>query len=298
MVGYPIDKLEFVGGSIVENKIYYFTGTGNSLRAAIKIGKHIKNCTLISMKSNPDDHSAEYCDVVGFIFPVYHWTMPDPAVEFVEKLKINPKAYVFCVAMPSIICGEACEKLEQILKSKGINLSYGTKINNVANYVTVYPPMPSPKIVIPRTEKQLEKIGKEISNRTTRKIPRANAMIRIKIASMRKYKGIQNVADYGFKISKSCISCGVCSRVCPVNNIELINGNPHFKHKCAQCMACVSYCPKNAIGYKLTDKDLEKMNINQNDFKIAKVMGIPKGRKPYHHPNVSASDMSKDIIDI
>ena len=63
-------------------------------------------------------------------------------------------------------------------------------------------------------------------------------------------------------------------------------------------MACVSYCPQNAIGYKLTDKDFEKMNADPNDFKIAKIMGIPKGRKPYHHPNVSASDMSKDIINI
>ena len=179
----------------MKNKIYYFTGTGNSLRAAIKIGKYIKNCTLISMKSNPDDNSAEQCDVVGFIFPVYHWTMPEPAVEFVEKLKINPKAYVFCVAMPSIICGEACEKLEQILNNKGINISYGTKINNVANYVIVYPPMPSQRIVIPRTEKRLEKIGKEISQRTFRKIPRANAIIRIKIASMRKYKDLDSLVS-------------------------------------------------------------------------------------------------------
>ncbi len=282
----------------MKNKIYYFTGTGNSLRAAIKIGKYIKNCTLISMKSNPDDNSAEQCDVVGFIFPVYHWTMPEPAVEFVEKLKINPKAYVFCVAMPSIICGEACEKLEQILNNKGINISYGTKINNVANYVIVYPPMPSQRIVIPRTEKRLEKIGKEISQRTFRKIPRANAIIRIKIASMRKYKDVQKVADYGFKINESCISCGVCLKVCPVDNIELINGKPHFKHKCAQCMACVSYCPQSAIGYKLTDEDFERMNVNPKDFKISKIMGLPKGRKPYHHPKVSAADISKYIIDI
>jgi hypothetical protein len=31
--------MKLVWQGIVENKIYYFTGTGNSLRAAVKIGK-------------------------------------------------------------------------------------------------------------------------------------------------------------------------------------------------------------------------------------------------------------------
>ena len=96
-------------------RIYYFTGTGNSMRAARVIAQRLGDTEIVSMRVDPKDYPAKDCEIVGFIFPVYHWTMPAPAVSFVEKLKINPNAYVFAVAMPSFICGIACERLAEIL---------------------------------------------------------------------------------------------------------------------------------------------------------------------------------------
>lgn len=282
----------------MKNRIYYFTGTGNSMRAAQKIGRLLENCEIVSMKSDPDESPAEDCEIVGFIFPVYHWTMPEPAVRFVEKLKINPQAYIFCVAMPSFICGEACEKLERVLAEKGIKIDYGTKVYNVANYTIVYPPLPSPKLVIPKTERKLDRIAEEISLRKKRSIPRSNAAVRLKIKGMAKYKAVVSKADYGFKIRKYCVGCGLCSKVCPTGNIVIKGGRPHFKHNCAQCMACVSYCPKGAIGYKLTDQNFKEMKINPSDFQIAKIMGLPKSRKPYHHPYISAADLMKNKTEL
>ncbi len=72
--------------------IYYFTGTGNSMRAAKVIAEKLGDTEIISMRLNPREVSAEQADVIGFVFPVYHWTMPAPAVRFVEQLKINPGA--------------------------------------------------------------------------------------------------------------------------------------------------------------------------------------------------------------
>lgn len=282
----------------MKNRIYYFTGTGNSMRAAQKIGSRLGNCEIVSMKGNPDENPAEDCEVVGFIFPVYHWTMPETAAEFVKKLKINPQAYIFCVAMPSFVCGEACEALERILAEKGIKIDYGTKIYNVANYAIVYPPLPSPKVVIPKTERKLDKIAEEITLRKKQSIPHSNPVVRLKIKGMAKYKAVVKKADYGFKIKNDCVGCGLCSKVCPTGNIVIKDGRPHFSHNCAQCMACVSYCPKRAIGYKLTDRDFEKMEVDPSDFRIAKIMGLPKNRKPYHHPNISATDLMKNKAEL
>ncbi|HOO79331.1 MAG TPA: EFR1 family ferrodoxin [Lachnospiraceae bacterium] len=275
--------------------IYYFTGTGNSLRAAKKIAERLGDTELISMRNPPEEVSAKEYDVIGFIYPVYHWTMPEPVVQFVEKLSMNKNAYVFVVTMPSFVNGHASEKLEEILKKKEIMISYGAKVNGVANYVIVYSPMPSPKWVVPRTERKISKIAEEIANRKVKKIPRASAYIRKKYPKvMPSYKVLQVYADIPFTVSKACISCGLCSRVCPVENISIVDGKPTFLHHCAQCMACVCYCPKRAIGYKISKEDMEQLNDIAENVSVIKLMGLPDKRTLYHNPYITAADLTKN----
>lgn len=279
--------------------IYYFTGTGNSMRASIKIAQRLGDTNLISMRNDPAKVPAVDCDMIGFVFPVYHWTMPEPAVRFVEKLEINPKAYIFVIAMPSFILGEACERLERILAAKGARLAYGEKVNSVANYVLVYPPMPSPKFVIPRTEKKLNRIAEDIVNRWSREIPRESTLIRaIHQKIMAPYKELQQYADLPFTVSNDCIGCGLCSKVCPVRNIVLTEGRPEFLHHCAQCMACVAFCPKRAIGYDIKKTELEKHAMELKNAPIVKLMGFPAGRKRYHNPYITALDITKNQMKV
>lgn len=118
--------------------------------------------------------------IIGFVFPVYQWTMLEPAVQFVEKLEINPNAYFFAVAMPSLVIGYACEKLEDILVKKGAKLSYGAKVNCVANYAIVYPPMPPPKMVVPKIERALDAIAQDIKNAKHKDYLKCSAFIKRK----------------------------------------------------------------------------------------------------------------------
>ena len=46
-----------------------------------------------------------------------------------------------------------------------------------------------------------------------------------------------------------CIGCGKCEKLCPMNNITLPNDRPVWGDNCTQCMACICYCPKEAIEY-------------------------------------------------
>lgn len=277
--------------------IYYFTGTGNSLRAAERIAEHIGDTELISMRNKPEEVSAAECDVIGFVYPVYHWTMPEPVVNFVEKLQVNKNAYIFVIAMPSFVMGYACELLEQMMQEKGAAVAYGAKVNGVANYAIVYPPMPSPKRVVPKTERKLTKIADDIAQMKHCKIPKANTIVRKKYPKMMpKYKALQAYADYPFTISDTCVGCGLCAKVCPCSNIVIQDKKPVFQHHCANCMACVCYCPNRAIGYSISENDLKQLSELPEKVSIVKKMCLPAKRKLYHNPYITAKDLMKNRI--
>ena len=52
-----------------------------------------------------------------------------------------------------------------------------------------------------------------------------------------------------FRATDACIGCGKCMELCPLNNIRLENGKPVWGKNCTHCMACICYCPKEAIEY-------------------------------------------------
>lgn len=267
------------------------------MRASVKIATHLGNTEIISMRSNPLEVSAVDYDTIGFVFPVYHWTMPEPVVQFVERLSINPNAYIFGIAMPSFVVGHACEKLEEILLKKGARLSYGAKVNSVANYAIVYPPIPSPKMVVPKTERAIDVIAADIKNLKHREYPKCSAFIKKRYPKvMPQYKALRQFADEPFTISDDCISCGLCAKVCPCHNIELTEGKPTFLHHCAQCMACICYCPKRAIGYKLTENHFKRLAESGLNVPVVKIMGLPPKRKLYHNPYITAADIAKSGI--
>lgn len=221
--------------------------------------------------------------------------MPAPAVKFVERLKINPDAYIFVFAMPSFICGIACEKCAQLIEAKGGRIAYANLVHCVANYATVYPPFPSPKLMVPRMERRIKQIARDIAHKKERAYPKASRMIRVRRDKvMTPYLDVQKYADYPFTVNESCVGCGFCSKVCPCGNIALCEGKPVFQHHCAQCMACVVNCPKRAIGYEVRQSDLNGLSTSNKKIPLVRLMGLPAKRKLYRNPYITADDLSRD----
>lgn len=91
----------------MEKIVYYFSGTGNSLRTAQIIAAEIGGAKLIPMWNEPDNVSALTADMIGFVCPVYEWDVPKTVKEFVNRLTINPQAYTFMVATYIAIHGRS-----------------------------------------------------------------------------------------------------------------------------------------------------------------------------------------------
>ncbi len=75
-----------------------------------------------------------------------------------------------------------------------------------------------------------------------------------------------------FSATAACTGCGVCAKVCPVNNIALNREKrPVWEAHCEYCLACINWCPAQAI---------ESGKATQ-------------GRNRYHHPDVTAAELSR-----
>jgi len=73
-----------------------------------------------------------------------------------------------------------------------------------------------------------------------------------------------------FYADEKCTSCGICKKVCPVDNVLLPEGGrPSWNTNCEQCFACFHWCPENAVQYG-------KKTGDQNR---------------YHHPDTELTDM-------
>ena len=54
----------------------------------------------------------------------------------------------------------------------------------------------------------------------------------------------------GFNTNDQCIGCKKCEKVCPLNNITIVDSKPVWDHNCTHCMACIHQCPTQAIEFK------------------------------------------------
>ena len=257
-----------------KNIIFVFTGTGNSLWAAKEIAKEWEDCEIVSMGSDRAYSLAGGYDTVGFVYPTYYRGLPLQVRRFVSRLDLskNKDAYLYAVATcGKVSCGgNSIVQLHQLLNKKGAALRYAKHLDMFSNYVVMYDMRPTVKEETQRSVQDLQPIIKEIKAKTVCKIKTTNEPFQ-----QLAYHYLMHFAptmDKNFTVSDACVKCGICKKVCPVENIELgQDGKPYFKHHCEQCVSCIQNCPTRAINYK---------NKTQS-------------RKRYTHPDIQWKELAK-----
>ena len=252
-----------------KNIIFYFTGTGNSLQAAKIIAKQLENCTLQLVSTYDKLKIPAGYDRIVFIYPVYSGQPPRCMMEFTEKtdFSANPASYYFQVASCGGTTGNSVYWMAVHLQKKGVKLSAAYKISSKPNYIASYPITKDVTTRPGKARKKAEEIGKLILAKETTKLQ--NKPVKLFTYMNTRIAPKFTEMDRDYNVSDDCISCGICAKVCPVNNIEMKDGKPTFKHNCEQCMACIHNCPKQALNYK----------------------NVTAGRIRYRNPDVSLEEL-------
>lgn len=286
----------------MNTEIYYFSGTGNTLTVARKIAKRI-NAKLIPIpKVTNTEKIYITAQTIGIVFPSYLAVvigMPLIIERFIKKITNIKSLHIFAVctcggyenvnALPSL------NKLKHSIRSCGGKLSseYSVRLpmNNLDyNHI----PIPIEKdsdIIINRSKNKIDAICDCIlKKRSTRykfakilflflmkplfslmKKPIINILkekAKEPMDSKLEYSELISLTDKSIIVDEKCNGCGICAKVCPVNNIKIIDKKPLFLHKCEMCFACDEWCPSDAIHHWSRDEGVR-----------------------YHHPEVSLSDM-------
>lgn len=277
----------------MEKVIYYFSGTGNSLRAARVVAAKIGGATLVSMRSDPEKASAVKAEMIGFVCPVYEWDVPKTVKAFVQRLAVNPRAYTFMVATYIAVHGRCFETVDAALREKGSRLHYGKALRCVASQCIAYEPFPPARLMVPYMEKKSREIGKEIAARKLRKYPAMSPVTKALYPKMMvPFLNVQHEYDKGFYPSSACIGCEVCRKVCPCSNITFSEKRPVWNHACEGCNACVVFCPTKAIRFQTPEAYVKLDNL------ITRKLGLPDHRTRYHNPYVTAADLMRDREEI
>ena len=77
-----------------------------------------------------------------------------------------------------------------------------------------------------------------------------------------------------FTASDSCVGCGLCAKMCPLNNIKITDGKPSWGTTCTHCMACLGNCPKEAIEYGDKTVNKGKYNLKRYNYFVKELKSI------------------------
>jgi ferredoxin/flavodoxin len=239
--------------------IFYFSGTGNSLKVAKVVSRELGGAEIVSM-AKPRTVTKQY-EAIGFVYPTYFGGLPKVVYEFVTRLNLedNKNAYFYSIATCGGFTLNCLPQLDELLKKHGVKLNYGGKIKMFANDVLMYDMSTKIDKITKNSDKKLVPILRSIKNRDTNKIKKS-------ILYRDSYKDVSNfVRDYN--VNENCISCGICGEVCPMKNIEIVNNKPQFGNKCEACLACIQYCPQKAINYRNVTQKRRRYTNPEIDYK-------------------------------
>jgi ferredoxin len=258
----------------MDTAIFFYTGTGNSLWVARKLAQGLGDSEVISISTWLKTRKAFPAKRIGLIFPVHMWGLPSPVVRFAQALQDFHPDYFFAVAVDGGQVANALIQLKKLTSQNPKTLDCGFEMVMPSNYIPWGGPGSKEKLdsIFAAAQQKMEGVITALQKQAKGHFDQGPLWQRIVFTQLYKlsYPQVPRM-DRSFWVDSKCNKCGICRRVCPAQNITLLEGTPTWSHHCEQCLACLQWCPQEAIQY-----------------------GKKTARYPrYHHPEIQLKDVLK-----
>ena len=233
--------------------VLYFSGTGNSRYLARRIAEGLDmplydlNACIKAGNTAPVQTGRD----VVLVTPTYAWRIPRVVSEWLGKTELTGVERIWFVMDCGSEIGNAAGYNRQLAAQKQLQYMGTAQIIMPENYIAMFnaPQKEQAKSIVEQAEPALQKVLTQLKAGQEFPPPRDNLYDRFMSGPVNPVFYRFFVKAEAFRATDACIGCGKCVELCPLNNIHLENGTPVWGKNCTHCMACICYCPKEAIEY-------------------------------------------------
>lgn len=233
--------------------ILYYSGTGNSRYVARRLAERLGDeaVSLNERIKAGDVSPVETGERLVVVTPTYAWRLPRLVRTWLSRAElVGAKRAWFVMTCGSEI-GNAGKYNRALCTELGLEYMGTAQIIMPENYIAMFdaPERDAARAIVAAAEAHIDRAAEHIAEGTPLPAAPLTLADRIKSGPVNPVFYKFCVGAKAFTVSDKCVSCGKCEKLCPTNSVKLQSGRPVWGDGCTHCMACICYCPAEAIEY-------------------------------------------------
>ena len=233
--------------------ILYFSGTGNSKYAAQRMAEALGEpllCMNDRIKAG-DTAPIETGPRLIVVTPTYAWRIPRIVEDWLLRTELVGARQAWFVMTCGSEIGSAAKYNRALCQARGIGYMGTAQLVMPENYIAMFnaPQPEEARQIVARAQPDIDRAIAAVRDGNAFPPPRDNLYDRLMSGPVNPIFYACIVKAKAFTVSDACTGCGQCARRCPTNSITIRDGRPVWGQGCTHCMACICYCPAEAIEY-------------------------------------------------
>ena len=232
----------------------YFSGTGNSEYCVKRFIKELdEHADAFSIEDPKALNAIQQHQQICIGYPVQYSNIPKILKDFIYRNRsLWKNKDVFIIATMGLFSGDGAGILARLLHSYGANILGGLHLkmpDSIGDEKVLKRSLAKNKALVKNAEKKIVDAVKQCKHGT---YPQEGIGFFSHIAGLFGqilyfYHKTKNYSDQVTIDLQKCIGCGLCEKLCPMNNIQVIHHVAVANHQCTLCYRCVNKCPVQAI---------------------------------------------------